>query len=155
MLSREVALADSLTKRDPTNTVHAQYLCVTYSRLGDTQMILGASDAALVCYQKYIAVAHQLVAMGDTDNIQFNRELYLAYYKIGEAQSALGAHDAAMEAYQSSTTIIEELVALHPQRHEFALARDATYSKQAQLSKTDVDKTLSSFWAEQILRQAE
>ena len=81
----QMALDDflALAQQDPNNSQFQRDLSVSYNRLGDIELRLGNTDAALAHYDNALTGALKLVEL-DPNNSEFQRDLSVSYDKLGD-----------------------------------------------------------------------
>jgi tetratricopeptide (TPR) repeat protein len=84
MYQKDLELSVALAQADPNNAEAKRDLSVSYNKLGDVQLRLGATDKALELYQKGLEV-RVAVAQADPNNAQAQSDLAYSYRKLGEA----------------------------------------------------------------------
>jgi tetratricopeptide (TPR) repeat protein len=122
---RANAIFQALAKADPNNAQAQRDLSISYNKLGDVQLQLGATDKALGMYQKGLDVRLTL-AKADLNNAQAQRDLSISYSKLGNVQSQLGATDKALEMYQKDLDVSLTLAKADPNNAQ--AQRDLSFS---------------------------
>src|SRR5262249_60111511 len=80
---------ERLGQADPSSAQAQRDLSVSHERLGDVQLRLGDSKAALAAYQKALEVSLRL-AQADPSSAQAQRDLSLSHNKLGDVQMRVG-----------------------------------------------------------------
>ena len=86
---------------------------MSFDKLGNIQLRLGNTDAALAHYQSGLAI-DQTLAEQDPGNTQFQRDLLVSFNKLGDIQLRLGDTDAALEYFQLAFAIAKTLAKQDP-----------------------------------------
>ena len=123
-----LAIRQTLTKLDPSNTEFQRDLSVSYEIIGDLQLRLGNTDNASKAYQDSLAIRQTLTKL-DPSNTEFQRDLSVSHNNIGYLQLRLGNANAALKAYQDSLAIRQTLIKLDPSNTKFQRDLCASYSK--------------------------
>ena len=97
-----------LAAADPANTQAQRDLSVSYNKLGDVQVQLGDTQAALKAYQQSLEIRQRLAA-ADPANTQAQRDLALSYLRLGYFEENSKHFDEALQWYQQSLPIAERL----------------------------------------------
>ena len=123
LYQRGHAVLSKLSQQDPGNTQFQRYLSASHERIGDLQLRMGQTEAALKSYQDSLAIAQTLAKL-DPGNTEFQRDLSVSHNKIGDLQLRLGQTDAALKAHQDSLAIRQTLAKLDPSNSQ--LQRDVS-----------------------------
>jgi hypothetical protein len=97
-------LARRLVEADPQSAVAQHALSVSHAKLGDVQMEMGDSKAALAAYQKSLAL-HQRLAKADPQSAQAQRDLMVSFFKVGKLEQQAGEFSKAADWYAKALDI--------------------------------------------------
>ena len=87
---------------------YRRYMSVSYTRLGDIARAKGDLTGAQALYEKYLAIAKELIE--ETGTVESRRNLSISYEKLGDTARAKGDLAGAQAFYEKSLAIREELV---------------------------------------------
>jgi tetratricopeptide (TPR) repeat protein len=104
---------EALAAGDASNAEWQRDLSVSYSKIGDTLMLLNRQDEALLTYRKGLKIAEK-VADADQGNLQWQRDLSVAHTRIGNVLLRQGKRDEALAEYRAGLSIDEKLAAADP-----------------------------------------
>jgi serine/threonine-protein kinase len=130
-------LSRQLVDLDPGNAEAQRDLAISYDKLGNVQMQLGDSKAALAAYQQSLAVNERL-ARAEPQSEQAQRGLAVSYCNLGDARIQLGDSQAALAAYKQGLAGFERLARANPQ------------STQAQRDLSLCHDRLGDVWLRQL-----
>jgi tetratricopeptide (TPR) repeat protein len=117
-----------ITQRNPGNTQFQRDLSVTHIRIGELQLRLGYTDAALKAYHDSLSIRQSLSQQYPT-NTQLKMDLSINYDRIGDLQLRLGKTDAALKVYQDSLAIRKSLTKFDPYNTEFQHALSISHDR--------------------------
>jgi serine/threonine-protein kinase len=139
-------VARRLVDADPDSALAQRQLAVTSERLGNVQMQLGDSKAALTAYQQSQAAAERL-ARADSQNALAQRDLSISHEKLGDVQMQLGDSKAALATYQRSLALREPLAKADPQSAQAQRDLFISYSKlgDVQMRLGDSNAALAAY----------
>ena len=89
--------------------------------IGDIQLRLGNTDAALEAYQQALTIDKQLVAQ-DAQNTGFQRGLFVSLWKLADTLESLEKYEEAKDFWQQC---LEQLLLM--QRNDTLQADDARF----------------------------
>jgi len=118
----------AMVELDPSNSDFQRDLSVSYTKLGDFELRLGNTDAALQHYNNALTIALTPV-LRDPSNSGFQRDLSISYEKLGDIELRLGNSDAALQHYNNVLTVMLKLVELDPSNSGFQRDLSISYSK--------------------------
>jgi len=81
----DLAIAETLARRDPANTDWQRDLSISHNKIGDVVRSQGDRDGALAAYRAALAIAETL-ARRDPANTEGQRDLIVSYVKVAEAE---------------------------------------------------------------------
>jgi tetratricopeptide (TPR) repeat protein len=140
MYQKGLDVSVALAQADPNNAQAKRDLAVSYERLGDVHLRLGATDKALEMHQKDLDLSVAL-AQADPNNVQAKRDLAVSYNKLGDVQLRLGATDEALEMYQKGLDVRVPLAKADSNNAQAQRDLSVSYNKlgdvQLQLGATD------------------
>ena len=141
-----------LSQLDPDNTLFQQNLSVSHNSIGDLQLRLGNTDAALKAYQDGFAI-RQILSQRDSGNTEFQRDLSVFHERIGNLQLRLGNTDAALKAYQDRLPIAQTLSQRDPGNTEFQRDLSISYYKLSRVYMAKKEFALARKHLENALTQ--
>ncbi len=125
-------------------------LSISYERLGDIHLKLGAADKALAVYQKRLELAEAL-AKADPSNADAKHGLSTSYNKLGNAYLELGTSDKALEVYQKDSELAEALAASDPANADAATDLSYSYSRMGNANERANKPDEARRWYEKML----
>jgi serine/threonine protein kinase len=155
LYARASEILQVLVKADPNDAQAKRDLSVSYNRLGDVHLQLGATDKALESYRKDLELSEAL-AKADPNDAQAKRDLSISYDRLGNVHLQLGATDKALESYRKGLELREALAKGDPNDAQAKRDLSISYNKlgdvHRQLGATD--KALESYRKGLELREA-
>jgi len=121
-------LFKKLSQQDPGNTGYQRSLSVSYEKLGNIQLRLGNTQAALTHYQTSLELRKKL-SLQDPDNTGYQRDLSVSYNKLGDIQLRLGNTQAALTHYQTSLELRKKLSQQDPDNTGVQRSLSVSYEK--------------------------
>ncbi len=139
-------LARRIAEADPSSARAQRDLSISYNKLGDVQMQLGDSKAALASYQQSLKIFESL-AEADPSSARAQRDLSISYNKLGDVQMQLGDSKAALASYQQSLKIFESLAKADPSSARAQRDLSISYNKlgDVQMRLGDSKAALASY----------
>jgi tetratricopeptide (TPR) repeat protein len=107
---RGLAIAESLSDRDPENGLFQSFMIATCQRIGDVLISLGRAREAVQFYWRAVTVSETLLERSP-DNLTYKNALALSLQKIAERLAAVGSVDEALQYFRRSTGILREIIA--------------------------------------------
>jgi tetratricopeptide (TPR) repeat protein/tRNA A-37 threonylcarbamoyl transferase component Bud32 len=143
---RACELAQRLADAEPGHAQSQRDLSVSHQRLGDVQLVLGDTRAALDEYRKYREISQKL-ADADPLNARDQRGVALSHEKLGDVQLQLSDTKAALDNYRKSNKIFQRLADADPDNAE--AQRDLSVALQkmgdVQLRLSDTKAALAAY----------
>ena len=97
-----------LSRLDPSNTEFQRDLLVSNVKIGNLQLRLGNTDAALKAYQDSLTIAQTLTQL-DPSNTQFQRDLWISYSKLSAGYEAKKDFSAAKIPLEPALQLIKDM----------------------------------------------
>jgi tetratricopeptide (TPR) repeat protein len=107
-------LSEALTKADPNDAQAKRARSVSYEKLGNVHLQLGATDKALLSYQKGLD-PREALAKADSNNTQSQQDLSRFFYNVGQARERAGEFVRARPSYEMMLGVDRELSQRFPQ----------------------------------------
>lgn len=107
-------IAVKLAAADPQSGLAQSDVAMLREKLGDLQLQLGDTAAALQSHQDSLAIREKLAANA-SKNIQDQDNLAVSHLKLGDIQLQTGDRAAAMSSFQNSLEIANKLMQEHPE----------------------------------------
>jgi len=121
-----------LSQQAPDNTRYQRSLSVSYNKLGNIQLRLGNTQAALTHYQASLELDKKL-SQQEPGNTKFQRGLSMSYNSLGDIQQYLGNTQVALVHYQASFEIFKKLSQQYPDNMGFQRGLSVSYSNQGDI----------------------
>src|SRR5262249_20392533 len=99
---------------DPRDTQAQRDLSVSYNKLGDVHLQLGATDQALQAYQKGLELSEAL-AQADPANVQAQQDLSRSFYNMAQAHERTSNLVRARPWYEKMLGVDREISQRLPQ----------------------------------------
>jgi tetratricopeptide (TPR) repeat protein len=108
MARKELAIAESLVRADPSNAGWQHGLSVAYERVGDVLKAHGNLAEGLKFYRDGLVIRERL-AKADPGNVQLQRNLSVLFERVGDVLLTQGNLAEALSSYRDSLAIRERL----------------------------------------------
>ncbi|HVF72781.1 MAG TPA: protein kinase [Chthoniobacterales bacterium] len=119
---------EALLQGDPKNTLFRRNLGISHNMLGKDLLVLGDVSGALESHRQALAIAEQLVAESNSEELK--ADLAMALWRMGRAQSAARDTEAALTNYRKALALREPILGANAAN---ARARDDVASIYADL----------------------
>ena len=128
VFEQSLALAQSLARRDSTNSAWQLGLGASHYWVGFIHYVRNDLDSAMTHFNEYSRITERLVARAP-DSLNFRYELAQATGNIGSTREAMGDLRGALAAYQRAVTIEEALVQRDSSKLEWRRTLGNGYNK--------------------------
>ena len=135
---QSVAIMQSLSASDPSNTSWRRDLSVCHNKVGDVLTAQGDLPGALKSYRDGLAIAEALSVAGP-GNAAWRRDLSVSYDRVGDVLVAQGDLAGALKSYRNSLAIAEALSAADPGNAEWRRDLSVSYDKVGDVLKAQGD----------------
>ncbi|MCP4698726.1 MAG: tetratricopeptide repeat protein, partial [Gammaproteobacteria bacterium] len=129
---KALEISERIAAADPSSAAAQRDLSVSYERLGDVQISLGNTDAALAHYQKALEIRERLAA-ADLSSAAAQRDLSMSYKKLGDVQKTSGNLEQANQYYAQAVNINKKLAQADPNNPTLSSQWASALWKQGQL----------------------
>ncbi len=147
-------LAKKLAAADPTSAAAQRDLSVSHNKLGNVQLQLGDTKAALEAYRASLAIDQKL-ADADPRNAEAQRDLSISHNNLGDVQMQLGDTKAALEAYRKYNEISQKLADADPRNAQAQRDLSVSHIKlgEVQVQLGDTKAALEAYRASLAIRE--
>ncbi len=140
ILNSNADLLEKIYELNPDTSSAQREQSVNLNRLGDLQIQIGNTEAALKAYEKAMEISKTL-AKEDPENKQAQRDLSISYNKLGDLQIQIGNTEAALKAYEKAMEISKTLAKEDPENKQAQRDLSISYNKlgdlQIQIGNTE------------------
>jgi tetratricopeptide (TPR) repeat protein len=146
LYARALEIFVLLDRAKPNDAQSKRDLSVTYGRLVDVHLKVGAIEQALEACQKDLELSKAL-AKTDPDDAQAKRDLSISYNKLGDIHMKLQAADKALESYQNGLELRKALAKADPNDAQAKRDLSISYNKlgDVHLQLGANDKALAAY----------
>jgi serine/threonine protein kinase len=148
--TRSMGVFQALAQADPHDAQARRDLSISYERLGDVHLQLGATGQALRAYQEGLEL-RQALAQADPHDAQARRDLSISHNKLGDAHLQLGATDQALRAYQEGLELRQALAQADPANVQAQQDLSRSFSDMAQAHERTNNLVRARPWYEKML----
>jgi tetratricopeptide (TPR) repeat protein len=138
------ALAQKLADDDQGNAQAQRDLSISLEKLGDVQLRLGDTKAALDYYRRDLDICQKLA--DDKGNAEAQRDLSVSFNKLGDVQLQLGDTKAALDSYRRSLDIRQKLADDDPRDARAQYDLFVTYWKLGAVEKDRYEYSTATNW---------